>query len=69
MRQEHRHHSDEQIREALAFARDLVAELELTDDLAPHAFVSAVNLRAAKSIVEVAPPPLGVPAMAMPRGG
>jgi hypothetical protein len=66
MRQEHRHHTDEQIRDAIAFALDVVTEAELTDDLAVQAFSAAVQLRCAKSITEVQPAPLAMPAMAIP---
>lgn len=67
VRTEHRHHTDEQIREALEFARDLVAELDLPGPLEALAFKSAIDLRCAKQI-ELVQAAAGIPNMAIPRG-
>lgn len=67
VRSEHRHHTDEQIRDALAFAAALVEELELADDLRVSGFTKAAELRAAKT-VEVTHAMPQVPGMAIPRG-
>ena len=66
-RTEHFHHTEEQIREAIAFGLAVVAELELDDELRPIAFAKAVELRVAKQIAVEAVMPAGVLLNAPPR--
>jgi hypothetical protein len=67
IRHEDRHHTDEQISDAVRFAASLVDELGVPSDLREPAFVAAVNLRTAKQITVEAV--VGdVPSMIVPRG-
>lgn len=67
VRHEDRHHTDEQIREIVAFAVALADDEAIPSDLREAVFNTAANMRAAKSItVEQVMP--GVPNLAMPRG-
>lgn len=67
-RQEIRNHTDEQIREAVAFALALVEEVAPPSDLREATFTLAANLWAQKSIVLQQGPPLLLGGDG-PRGG
>ena len=67
IRREERYHTDEQIREALAFAVAAVDEQSVPDDLREAAFTFAANCRMQKNITIEAIQP-GIPTMAIPRG-
>lgn len=64
---EHRHHTDEQVREIIEKAARLVGDLAVAEDLRVPAFQAAAGLYAQKSITQEVTP-LGVPALAIPQG-
>ena len=66
IRHEDRYHTDEQIREAIAFGAALVDELAIAAELREEAFRSVVSLRTQKNITIEALQP-GVQRMAIPR--
>jgi hypothetical protein len=47
---EHQHNTTEQVRAYLSFALDVVADLEIPDDLREVAFAKAVDLFSSKQI-------------------
>lgn len=60
------HNTPAQVREYLAEALAIVAELEVTDELRAVAFTKALDLLASKSITIQPPQPMG---LATPLGG
>ena len=66
IRHEDRYHTDEQIREAVAFAVECADDEAIPSDLREAAFTFAVNCRVQKNITIEAIQP-GVPRMAIPR--
>jgi len=58
-RTEHHHNTAEQIRGYLAAALEVVAELEVPDDLRIAAFTKAVDLAASKSVTVEQVAPIG----------
>jgi len=67
IRHETRYHTDEQVEEIITKAADLVARLDVADDLRVAAFQTAANLYSQKNTTVEAIQP-SVPLMAMPRG-
>lgn len=65
---EHQHNTREQVREYLQTALEVVAELEVTDDLRRPCFEKAVDLIAGKQIVFEQPQVLGMPLDQLRRG-
>lgn len=60
-RVEHHHNTDEQVREYVLKALNLVDELHIVDELAPAVFAAACNLYSGKQItLEEVRPMLGV---------
>lgn len=67
-RVEHQHNTREQVKQYLETALELVAELELTDDLRRPCFEKAVDLIAGKQITFEQYVPGGVDLRTVPRG-
>lgn len=69
MRELH-HNTPEQVTSYLRAALNCVDEAEIPEDLRGPAFVKAVDLIAAKQVMldQADVQPVGVPAMAIPRG-
>lgn len=66
-RTEHRHHTDEQIHDAIRFGLATLEELEVPEHLEELVLGKVIDLRSAKQIELQAAMPLGG-AMAIPRG-
>jgi len=65
---EHQHNTREQAKAYLETALELVAELEVTDDLRVPCFEKAVDLVAGKQIMFEQPQPIGLSLDQIKRG-
>ncbi len=67
-RQDIQYHTPAEVRGYLAEARQILAEQGIDEDSHEQLLIKLVDLLQGKSIVQTQPQPIGIPAMAIPRG-